>query len=106
MARRRPARPSATTADHPPVEDARRSISRVSILLTGLLLGLALGVLMCVVLWAVGRLEGGDTYGWAYRIAITALIGMVMATIIGPVRVARAEGTLAPRRRLFGRRRS
>ena len=93
--------PTTTPTPQPP-----RQVSRARILVTGLLLGAALGVAMCLLLWAVGRLEWGDTQGWMYRIDSTALRGMVVSTIVGPVRTARAEGTLAPRRRLFGRRRS
>jgi hypothetical protein len=80
-------------------------VSRVQILMIGFGLGAGWGLVMCVVLWAAGRLDDGDIFGWIYRIVISALIGMVAATVFGPVRQARAEGTLAPKRRLFGRRR-
>jgi hypothetical protein len=71
----------------------------------GFALGAAWGVVMCALLWAAGRLDDGDVSGWIYRIVISALIGMVAATIFGPVRQARAEGTLGPRRKRFRRRR-
>lgn len=77
----------------------------MQILMLGLALGAAWGLVMCALLWAFGRLDDGDISGWIYRIVISALIGMVAATVFGPVRQARAEGTLAPKRRIFGRRR-
>lgn len=105
MARRRPVRPNVA-APVPAPPPAPRQISRLRILFTGLVLGLLLGVVMCVVLWAVGWIDGDDGFAWFYRIVTTGLIGMVAATIIGPVRAARSDGTLEPRRGLLRRRRS
>ncbi|MFP5452073.1 MAG: hypothetical protein ACLGG9_10050 [Thermoleophilia bacterium] len=98
--------PRQSTTEPAPGDSApSRQISRIQILMLGFALGAAWGVVMCAVLWAIGRLEDGDVSGWGYRIVISALIGMVAATIFGPVRQARAEGTLGPRRKLFGRKR-
>jgi hypothetical protein len=98
--------PRQSTTDPAPGGAAQpRQISRIQILMIGFGLGAAWGLVMCAVLWAVGRLEDGDVSGWIYRIVISALIGMVAATVFGPVRHARAEGTLAPKRKVFGRKR-
>ena len=103
MARRKPTpkRPPEPAAAAPA---APRQTSRWRILGLGFVIGAAWGLAYALVMLAIGRMDAGDTAGWIYRIGTPALIGMVLATIIGPVRAARSDGTLAPRRGLLRRR--
>jgi hypothetical protein len=102
MARRKP-----TPKTPPPTAEPRPApspqVSRFRILLLGFLIGAAWGVAIALIMLALGRFEADDIGGWIFRIVTAALLGMVIATIVGPVRTARAEGTLAPRRKLFRR---
>ncbi len=69
------------------VNAPRRRSSRVRLLAIGILLGAAWGVVMCLILLALGRMD--DTSDWIIRIASAAGIGMVVATVYGTVGAAR-----------------
>lgn len=69
------------------VNEPRRRSSRVRLLAIGILLGAAWGVVMCLILLALGRMD--DTSDWIIRIASAAGIGMVVATVYGTVGAAR-----------------
>ena len=62
----------------------------------GLLLGALWGVIMCLILLAAGRIDGGAD--WVYRIATSALIGMAVATVFGTVTAARRGESLGTAR--------
>lgn len=75
-------------------------MNRFAQLGVGLALGALWGVIMCLILWAAGRLDGGAD--WAYRIGTSALIGLAVATVFGTVIAARrgeALGSSRPWRR-------
>lgn len=107
MARRKPTPktpPPPAGENAPEAAPAARQTSRWRILLIGLVIGALWGVAYALFMFAIGRQDAGDIGTWIYRIATPALIGMVVATVFGPVRGARRDGSLAPRRSLLRRR--
>lgn len=105
MARRKPTpKTPPEDAAAPAPASAPAQTSRWRILALGFVIGAAWGVAYALVMLAIGRMDADDTAGWVYRVVTPALIGMVVATLVGPVRTARGDGTLAPRRGLLRRR--
>lgn len=80
------------SAKRPKSTPARRPsdiTARLRVLTLGLGIGAAWGLVMCLALLAIGHLDGDDLFGWIYRIVTPALIGMVVATVMGPSRARR-----------------
>lgn len=87
----------------PPAPAPRRR-SRLAVLALGFVLGAAVGTVMCAVMFAVGYI-GTDSIDWVYRIGTAALMGMVVATVFGPLRpTGDAPAPVADRRGLRRRR--
>ena len=88
--------PPKTPASPPP-----RQMSRVAIVLTGVVLGAAWGTVM----WAVFELAGRESglRGWAYLTITIAMLGGGVAAIFGASSAHRRGERIGPRFR-FGRR--
>ncbi|MEQ9094366.1 MAG: hypothetical protein RLN63_09680 [Miltoncostaeaceae bacterium] len=82
---------------------AQRRRSRLGVLALGFVLGAVVGTAMCLVVFAVGFIDD-EPLDWFYRIGTTALMGMVVSTVFGPLRPAEGPAEPSVDRRRFRRR--
>lgn len=93
----------APKAPRPATPPPPRQLSRIAVLGLGFVLGAAVGTVLCVVLFLVGYI-GTEPFDWFYRIVTTALIGMIVGMVFGPLRPAQAPTQPTVDRKRFRRR--